>query len=1090
MVHHPDSDAPVEGAENESSMASESSPSNAGGSSPIESEELSTITSPKTISGEDSLPDWEELTPEFFEDECVRGDFMLRWAAILLAVLLGSVFVTESRILVQIRTGQLIAEQGYFPPRTDPFAVATEGKPWVNLHWLTDLMIGIAERSGGFAALTILTAVKLGFSFWILSRIRFKSVPTWWGSICAVIALIALFPAIQPGEMSMTILGFSILLALLHTWREKPDSGQLWGFVPLFIVWVNCDARAWAGLLSFAIYLAAELVFRKASRKQIVIGATALVSGFLISPWPVQPVLGFQEMLANAAQSQTEGLSESLFSGYAYGMLTPGFWTNLNSFPLAAAILLGLSFFCLFLNASRLDWSLTMAWIGMNGLSFYFGELVPYVAVMNCVVASLQGQDWYRNQFKQDYSIRSLSVFVARAGRAVTVLSFFLVAYTAINGLLMNPDGRRIGLGLDPRITNRLDSTAADLLPGIYGERVFNVRIDQGDVLIWLGKKPYLDSRNGLFINGSTNFAERHRAVRSDIFSPGPLAADEETNAEKDQAKITWETEFAEHEIQSLILRLWGNRPAYSPFLMLVGTRSWPMTGFGAAGAVFTRADLAENAELKKHIEEHITTNFSEQAYALDGPDRKIPEVTQIWPRTVSNYDKWLIQKLPVTDNHVQLAKHYNVIAIRLQQALTLEQGLGLATLSLRSAATGLIQTPDDPDAYRILTDALSLLEQAEQRFLAVNGQGYGIQIRSQQTLCQAFHAVKASGHAPADMKRLFVMLLGQQSFDTAAEIADQYFATTGEMITATDEDGAEARKQAEDVLTQLTTHITEVTKQLAEERAKNIPLSQLAAFALSGRCPNLAIDLLEEDRTQMATDPRLQLMYSTLLLAVGRTEEAWEQIEGMQPMIDQIGNQAPTIVSQFRDASVVANLVANMRDRPAKTLAEEAKTQNQQNIQALLVEPPGVATTAPTLDLRAAIVVRTHFSALAEFPERWSTAKLTEALIRIDQGELEQARNALQAIYDGHPEFSMRALVVLYLTLITDQQFEMEPPSQWIPIWEEMFAPDEPEPADAPAKAMPAEPPIPSTTAATPGNPPVGTSKPPTPSLPQKVQE
>ena len=45
------------------------------------------IPLPPTVSTE-GLPEYEPLTPEMVEDEAIRGDFVMKWAVILLAVLL------------------------------------------------------------------------------------------------------------------------------------------------------------------------------------------------------------------------------------------------------------------------------------------------------------------------------------------------------------------------------------------------------------------------------------------------------------------------------------------------------------------------------------------------------------------------------------------------------------------------------------------------------------------------------------------------------------------------------------------------------------------------------------------------------------------------------------------------------------------------------------------------------------------------------------------------------------------------------------------------------------------------------------------
>ncbi|HAW29396.1 MAG TPA: hypothetical protein DCY03_14950, partial [Planctomycetaceae bacterium] len=65
---------------------------------------------------EEGLPEWEPLTPELVEDEAIRGDFMLRWAAILLACLFAATYISDTETLVHVKTGQYLASHGFWPP--------------------------------------------------------------------------------------------------------------------------------------------------------------------------------------------------------------------------------------------------------------------------------------------------------------------------------------------------------------------------------------------------------------------------------------------------------------------------------------------------------------------------------------------------------------------------------------------------------------------------------------------------------------------------------------------------------------------------------------------------------------------------------------------------------------------------------------------------------------------------------------------------------------------------------------------------------------------------------------------------------------
>ena len=71
---------------------------------PIASGETAAITSEVNgqISpiGDEGLPEWQPFTPELVEDEAIRGDFVLRWVVVGLALLLVISQISESLTLL------------------------------------------------------------------------------------------------------------------------------------------------------------------------------------------------------------------------------------------------------------------------------------------------------------------------------------------------------------------------------------------------------------------------------------------------------------------------------------------------------------------------------------------------------------------------------------------------------------------------------------------------------------------------------------------------------------------------------------------------------------------------------------------------------------------------------------------------------------------------------------------------------------------------------------------------------------------------------------------------------------------------------
>jgi tetratricopeptide (TPR) repeat protein len=1043
----------------------------------------------------DELPDWEELTPELMEDECLRGDAMLRGAVVLLALLLGWTYVTETPLLVSIRTGEQVSGNGWLPLRTDSFSATAEGRSWVNLGWLSDLLLSLVHQAAGMNGLTVFSAVTALAVFWLLRRIHLPDVSTWWASVCLGVGLVAVFPVLQAGTSSITLLGLTLLLAVLFrsdrlVWRDSSRdeaagqggrgaegkrgrgddaelspsplsphrpvasvppspssppppvadayaSGLPWSLPVLFLFWTNLDPRAWIGLLLLILFVVVRQFTTQAAsaetaQRNWLVTAVTMAVGVLAHPWPGSPALSFLTQLQVNREARAYGGLSEFFPSLSFSLLDLPLWERLDLFLVAALVLLAVSLITIVLNFKRLHWGWLAVWLGINLLSLIYGGVWAYAAMVNAVVAILNGQDWYRHNFSMEFTIDTWSVLYTRVGRAVTVLSFFVLAYTAVNGALMGAGGRRVGMGLDPRWENRIESTGK-ILAGTYTERVFPMLPSQGDVVLWLGKKPFVDSRLALYAGGEVNLAERHRSARTSLFAPpSPDGLDDGPDPE------LWKEIFLEHETYDVLMRLWGAEPAYEPFFQMMLKQGWILTGFGAAGANFTRSDLPEES-LRNHVTEHRQTRFVQQAF-VDWTDTRSTILPPTWPRAASAYDRWLIQKVPVHPNTAQLARHYHEIRIRLGQFLTPQQGAALASLAIRHARQALFEDPNNPSPYRVLSDAYLQLQALEQHVTLLGGGASALPLRGNQALATAYHAARASGEEPQDLFHLFQVLTSQEKFDVALEVMNR-------LERKLDRDEFEETLVESELGMRLIEHVETVETEIASARTEEeLSRSQLVMMAINGRCPALALSIIEEDLTEFVGDPSLQMLYATLLLDNGRTDEAWEQFELMEQMIprDGVPPQMIGFVSQWRNMTALANLAVGEVDRAIQLWTDEARTQSRTTLNSLLSQPFGSGLISIQHDLWPATMARAVVGALIQFPERWAQLHVEQALVQLEVGRLERATELLQGVLEGHPEYSQRGLVVFYLTMLTGEEYDITRPSDRIPVWPGMFAPDE----------------------------------------------
>ena len=230
----------------------------------------------------DELPDEEPLTPEMVEEEAVRGDFMLRWAAVFLAILMGCTQINDTKPLVLIRSGDYMRTHGLLPPRTDAFSLTAADKPAPNVSWLFDHLISLCWSAGGEKALTLFKVAIAGLIGYLLTHISIRGVPTWWNSIWAVFAIVACSSDFVPLPELVTMLGMTITMRWLNQHRMGLATGLAWKLPLLIVVWCNFDPRAWVGAFVISMYVAGSMVCNRiTANKSESRGAS---DGPLVSP--------------------------------------------------------------------------------------------------------------------------------------------------------------------------------------------------------------------------------------------------------------------------------------------------------------------------------------------------------------------------------------------------------------------------------------------------------------------------------------------------------------------------------------------------------------------------------------------------------------------------------------------------------------------------------------------------------------------------------------------------------------------------------------------------------------------------------------
>mgnify|MGYP002622249669 FL=1 len=1015
---------------------------------------------------DEGLPELEPLTPELVEDEAIRGDFMLRWAAVLLAMLLGWTEITETLTLVRIKTGEYLLSNGWLPPATDVFSATAGERAWYNFAWLGDLLLAGVHAAGGDAALTMLAALLAGVSIWCVTESARKGVSNWWGSICAVLALLAAFPLLRPGPDSITILGLALTMLILMKAEERPERARYVLLVPLLWLWSNLDAHAFLGAAVVAAYGIGDLIDSrrtavKSSGKAWMFAAAGVLV-MLLHPFHIHVAKAPLLMYGVEASEQLKYAADGDEFGFLWGrVIDREFWQELNVFTLAGVLTAFAALLSIGLNRKHLRASHVLVWAAVFGLALASAQALAAGSIAMAVLAGVNGQEWYRRGFRQSYSTDAAELIFSRGGRALTVLGMFAIGYFAASGRLMGADGRRLGMGFRPEIESSLASFQ-DVLAESHGDSAFNFNVNQGDMLIWVGHKPFIDSRLGLYAGQVPNIAEEHRDLRLAMLQ---RKADDDRFGRRD----VWHAAFSKYGISQALPRLSGVSPNYETLYNLLTDpeREWRLVKLGAATAALYWNRL-DDSELAAFLAEHPGADFLRQAFPRepegDDPD-PLPPLAP--PQPESWYDRMLILPRHHITNDVQLARHYVHLRTVLANRISQDYATALLTLAIRHARRGLQENPDSVEAYHVLSASYLGLSDTE-RYLDPQGRGVIGPLRFRQAMASLFYALRCNpDDAPTHMT-LYQLLQGSGKPDLALPHLREVERITGSLTILPPEEelAQQDADQNRELLKQLTGQIEKVRKELRDSLNSDTDRLEVIQAALERGLPGEALRLLEEDQTVIAQNANVQMLYAELLLDAGRMEDALMQLE---PMSSVMAAQSPSIASGWRAATAVANIAAGNYERARTLLIEDAEAATLMRLQSVLgVSPqpgvmPGVSTVPLThaprsaYDMRSLSRVTLLADLLAVYPELWNRDQFILAMCDLEDGRNQAMIERFDKILERDPETSMRPTLAYYRSMTTGEPTTFIRPSQEIPVWGGMFA-DDSELGPALPRAVPAD--------------------------------
>lgn len=964
---------------------------------------------------DEGLPEWEPLTPELVEDEAIRGDFVIRWVVVGLALLLGISQIAETRTLVHVKNGIYLLNHGVLPGSKDVFSYTANDRKWVNLPWLFDILSGAVYSLGGGIGLSIVQGLLAALTFGLLSHAVRPSIRTWWGSLCAVLALLTCYLQFTVQPELITLLGVSFVLWLLVHAEETSQPQRLWLLVPAIWVWAQLDSRAWFGWFLLLLWLAGEWLSGQttAYRQKSPLGKVTLFSlvAVAIHPFLWESWLAPMRLYLTDYPAVRAAYQGSTFVDPAnYPIWKPLIWTSLTHRTVAALVLFAATIVSMFLNRSKVLWSHLYAFIGFNCLSLFATHEFAAASLVNCVLCTINAQQFYRDRIGQVYSIDWRELLFSRGGRAVTVLGFFALAWTILSGRLDGPGGKRTGVGFEPHLASAM-SEYEKLATDVVDDRPFNFSMRQGDLMIWAGLKPFLDTRSALYFStDGANLLALHDKTRRALRRKRDLV-------QGSGEPTVWKETFDKYQISQAWPRLNGPVPPpdYPSFVDLLSSSDFTLTEVNSATAVFLRKDRPD-PQLTAYADQHAF-DFVRAAFRTKPP--KAIDLTREWAKPASTYDNLFALRRPSAPAGVQAGQHFIEVP-SLVGGVPNSQIAACAVLAIRHANEGLHEDANSAEGYQVLGRSYSILGQLESMILSQGGKN---NIPSRMRYSQAVAALhQAISLQPNDIGSILLLIEHYQQMgriDSQLDLRKKLISLQPRSKALTME-----QRQEREQVTRLEEAVAEIDGRISKALDDGADRMQVAvgAYQLGGLLR--AITTLEEDAIYLEKNPQAKLLLGGWLNEAGRGRDAAAVFESVEGIASDHG------IPGWREAVAFSAInVANYARTIELWKSQLRDTSSAQVPQALYTLPFLTLNPLWTPDAYPL----THLGAATQIIQgvRFEGSNLLYhiALAQMESGEIEDAAKSIKQAIDLHPDSALRPILRFYLECLTGEQIEETAP-------------------------------------------------------------
>ena len=1087
--------------------AASSVPTDASGSPASADSSEATPPARSMAMSEDELPDYVELTPELVEEEAIRGDFMLRWASIFLAVLFGFSEISETRTLVHIRSGEQMQENGFLPPAADPFAYSLDGQSAPNVSWLFDHAASLAWSAGGELGLTLFKAFLAGLIAYVLSLISVSGLPTWWNSICGVLAICAVSIDFLPVTDIITALGLVTLLLLLHRHQEGSLSGLLWKLPLLIVLWANFDPRAYLGVLTMALFAAGASITRMKSESDtatprldapVIWKACGLsVLALLVNPGPLSSLMSAVTTYTVEYPNMREmkPLSVLLDGASEYHAIwVPDVLQGLEFAYLMGLAVIVVAVVTLLISRDRNDvpWITTL--VGLTIVGFVTVRELPLAALAAAVAASLSAQRWYARTFRLEYSIETREVLFSRGGRAITVLAMAMLGFLVVADRL--PTRSPVGIGFEADLATTVSSLEEQFASLPADANILPTRFSQGDLLIWNGRRTYVDSRASLFgrYSDETSIVRQFDVLRRGLIEPAdsgaaPLIADAGANenasenaaqgaaeipGEPAAAPVDWKAEFAQRNIDLVMLRL--SPPGAVPYRIVnafLQSPDWRMTNRGPSAAFFVAAGGDDETE---------AFDIRDVAFAEE-EDLSFERVD--FGREKDFYQEYLYKSRPSQSAAMRDAGHYFTIDSNIPPQIVFNLARAVGTdarnpqlmamlgrvlagpiMVVRRASQALVNEPQNATAFWLLGQGYLALNRTESNIVAPYGQQNVENLRYYQAVAALRQATKIEPDLARNWETLIQIYQSRGRIDLALECMDEFMRIEEENLLANPE-AEEVLRSMYELRKGWTEQIETTRNGLAE--AKKLPLPDDPAQAAGQRFQimqelnavgytRMALEYGNENQESLRGLPAAELLRGQLLMEAGDVEEAYTVLVKLAAVARESRDKPEYATLQWHTPVAFAHITRGAYQDAVEVWSEQlAALQNVENITPPLIQRlTQTLPLVPDIEGKAAggfskwplLHLESSRVPMDALPKGRAQTTMYVAAANLESGNIASARQALNELVASDGEHPQRVLSEIYFAQIEDDAIDVISDATLL-LWEEFEFP-EVEPAES----------------------------------------